>query len=80
MTKLKTGSKMKSYIQNSSVKILITQLFPPPPGHHIKDYKLGLACSGLLRTLKILLVQPYQQNLTGDRAYTLKSILLPDLI
>lgn len=65
---------MKSYILNSSAKILITQ------SHCIKYYKLALACSGLLCTLKVLLVQPDQQNLTGDRAYTLKSILLPDLI
>lgn len=74
VVKLKTHSKMKSYIWNPSAKILITQ------SHHIKNYKLALACSGLLYTLKVLLVQPYQQNLTGDRAYTLKSILLPELI
>lgn len=68
---------MNSYIQNPSVKIFIIQLLL---SHHIKDYKLVLACSGLLCTVKVLLVQPDQQNLTGDKAYTLKSILLPDLI
>lgn len=71
---------MNSYIQNPSVKIFVMQLFFLFLSHHIKDYKLVLACSGLLCTVKVLLVQPDQQNLTGDRAYTLKSILLPDLI
>lgn len=74
VVKLETHSKMRSYIWNPSANILITQ------SHHIKNYKLVLACSGLLCTLKVFLVQPYQQNLTGDRAYTLKSILLPHLI
>lgn len=45
-----TKNTFQDEIWNSSAKILITQ------SHCIKNYKLALACPGLLCTLKVLLV------------------------